>query len=407
MENDPQLTNPRSQNQQFLVGPSLYLRPVDLDDASTAAIWRAKPFPAPVESVQDELKQRLEVPGEEEHQNQLLLICQRDNDKPVGSLTLDMDGWRTVDIDLHLDPLASEERKSSITTEVIGFLIPWLLEERNLMAVSVSDLSNRPIVESKVQELSGRIAAHHRELYLVDGVRRDRYYYQFFNPIWVEKLGPPDPPEIGLVDRQVTAPARRSLKIASDHRPDTAYVIGERLYLRPFAPEEGKLVSQWSLEDTEISYPEGRLILNAHMYGHMHKDIATKEIPTWIRFAIVLRETDELIGCNGLENVDWVHRTAETETEIFRPANRNAGYGTDAKHLLLEYAFEHLGLHMIYSYVSAKNPRSGFALKKQGYREAGTFGWDTFSRDGLSGFWTFDLLAAEWRAARDAAERDS
>ncbi len=407
MGNDSQQASSRSQNQQFLVGPSLYLRPVDLDDASTAAIWRPKPFPAPVEAVQDELKQRLEIDSEEELANQLLLICRRDNDMPVGSLTLDMDGWRLVDVDLHLDPLVSEEWKSSITAEVIGFLVPWLLEERNLMAVSVSDLANRPVVEAKVQELSGRIAAHHREKFLIDGARRDRYYYQFFNPIWIEKLGFPDPPAFGPVDRHVTAPARPSLKLASEHRPDTALVVGERLYLRPFEPEEGKLVAQWSLEDTEISYPEGRLILTAHTYGHKHKEMASKEIPSWIRFAVVLRETNELIGCNGLESVDWVHRTAETETELFRPIHRNAGYGTEAKHLLLEYAFEHLGLHMIYSYVSAKNPRSGFALKKQGYREAGRFDWDTFSSDGLSGFWTFDLLASEWRAARDAADQRS
>lgn len=110
-----------------------------------------------------------------------------------------------------------------------------------------------------------------------------------------------------------------------------------------------------------------------------------------------------MIGCNGLDNISWVHRCAETETEIFRPEHRNAGFGTEAKHLLLEYGFERLGLHMVFSYVAETNPRSAQALKKQGYRQAGSIAWDAFCATGLCQDFGFDLLAEEWRAARRVA----
>jgi RimJ/RimL family protein N-acetyltransferase len=80
------------------------------------------------------------------------------------------------------------------------------------------------------------------------------------------------------------------------------------------------------------------------------------------------------------------------------PKYRGGGYGSEAKHLLLEYAFERLGLHMVRSFVTFRNTRSAAALRKQGYKEAGRLHW-TFNLHGTYGnAVVFDLLAEEWRA---------
>jgi RimJ/RimL family protein N-acetyltransferase len=70
---------------------------------------------------------------------------------------------------------------------------------------------------------------------------------------------------------------------------------------------------------------------------------------------------------------------------------------------LLEYAFERLGLHMIWSWVKERNPRSQAALRKQGYRDAGVLHWIGYGPNGFEDARMFDLLADEWRAARDGA----
>ena len=95
-----------------------------------------------------------------------------------------------------------------------------------------------------------------------------------------------------------------------------------------------------------------------------------KDPPQDVEFAVVLRETGELIGENGLYDIDWLARTAESAPGS-TAADRGQGYGTEAKLLLLEYAFERLGLNMIWAWVKARNPRSQAALRKQGYREPG------------------------------------
>ncbi|MGI9254504.1 MAG: GNAT family N-acetyltransferase, partial [Thermomicrobiales bacterium] len=102
----------------------------------------------------------------------------------------------------------------------------------------------------------------------------------------------------------------------------------------------------------------------------------------------------------GIYYADWLSRTAETGTWIYRPAHRGGGLGTEAKHLLLEWAFQRAGLNMVWSWVFEGNDRSAAALRKQGYRDAGRIDWVNRTGGGLRNARVFDLLASEWRAAR-------
>jgi RimJ/RimL family protein N-acetyltransferase len=155
------------------------------------------------------------------------------------------------------------------------------------------------------------------------------------------------------------------------------------------------------MRETEDVFPEGRWVASAGAIESSARSIAQTEPAEVISLAVALRDNDELIGAMVLFSIDWVHRTAETASEIFRPEHRGGGYGTEAKHLMLALAFDQLGLHMVYSSVSESNPRSAAALRKQGYRLGGYTAWKSFIAGGLCGNWAFDLLADEWRAARD------
>ncbi len=125
-----------------------------------------------------------------------------------------------------------------------------------------------------------------------------------------------------------------------------------------------------------------------------------QKTPDMVQFAVVLRESGEIIGDNGLFNIDWINRTAETGSFIFRPEHRGGGLGTEAKHLLLEYAFKRLGLHAVWSWVVTANGRSAAALRKQGYRDAGRIDWVGVGRGEFQSAFLFDLLGSEWRTAR-------
>ena len=393
---------PGSANQSFLVGETIYFRPIELDDAATASVWRGKPFPVPAEVVEAQIKEQLEVDDPDElHERMVLIACRRSDDRPVGSVEVLNEGWRFGELLPHIDSLATLAEQDALIAECLCILVPWMLHERHLMTVMVEDTRARPEVERAVLAMGGRLTARHREANLIDGQRFDAIHYQFFNHRWVDKLGIPAEPVFGAVERLTPSPARPRLTTTLDDRPEEAIVLGQRIYLRAVKPEEGALVAKWALEDTETYYPEGRLVFSPHGFAHTHRKIAEKDPPDVVRFAIVLRESDEMIGCNALYDISWIHARAETATEIYRPQHRGTGLGTEAKHLLLEYAFDRLGLHMIYSYVAEVNARSAAALIKQGYREAGLVAWNSLCEDGLCGYLTFDMLASEWREARD------
>ncbi len=405
--NKDEKRHPRSEGQTFLVGPTLYFRPIEPGDGTTAPIWRKSPFPVPAEVVDKEIAERLDKGIWAEEKQQLLLACRRDDDRPVGSVDMSMGGWRYVFFDLHVDSLLSDGDQDRSMAEMLDLLLTWTICERNVQVIEFRGPDGRPQTHATVERHGGRVSCRFREWLLVDGQRKDELVYQVFNPVWIEKLGPPPVGVDGVVDREVRAPASHSSHMAPDDRIDRAMVVGERIYLAPFDTADTSKVARWAVEETEIHFPEGRWVANGPAMAASLKKTAEDDPPSALRFAIIDRKTDEVIGINGLLGISWVAKTAETTSELFQPRYRGSGFGTEAKHLLLEYAFDTLGLHAIYAYVSETNPRSAAAVRKQGYRDAGYLAWDAFGPDGVCGAWMFDLLASEWRAARDAARRQA
>lgn len=114
---------------------------------------------------------------------------------------------------------------------------------------------------------------------------------------------------------------------------------------------------------------------------------------------VLAMETSDrkFIGIMGLHRINWRDRTATTGALIGEKEYWGKGYGTEAKMLLLDYAFDTLNLRKIGSMVIAYNKRSlayslhcGYkiegVLKKQIFKE-GRY-WDeimlgVFRRDWL------------------------
>lgn len=181
-----------------------------------------------------------------------------------------------------------------------------------------------------------------------------------------------------------------------------ALVVGPRLYLRPSEKEDGEQITRFQAEEPETFMDRGRVPFSPLAFAAMLDDVYGQRPPADIWLTACLRETDALIGTFQLFDVDWVNRTAETGAWIHDPAYRGQGYGTEAKHLLLEYAFDRLQLHVINSYVWEPNARSAAAVQKQGYRLAGRLKWEDVKHGVMRDALQFDLLRDEWVVARDA-----
>ena len=152
--------------------------------------------------------------------------------------------------------------------------------------------------------------------------------------------------------------------------PPIVFRKGKRVYLRPVLKEDMPLVTVW-INDPEVTQflkiafpmtPEDELKWFESLGGRK---------PDNIVFAIVLVENNEMIGTMGLHHVDFRHGTATTGSFIGKKECWDKGYGTEAKMLLLEYAFNTLNLRKICSIVYDFNKRSKRCMEKCGYREEG------------------------------------
>lgn len=92
----------------------------------------------------------------------------------------------------------------------------------------------------------------------------------------------------------------------------------------------------------------------------------TKDVST----AICLKETDELIGCIFLNDINLLNRSGHCPVFISSKF-QGKGYATQARILILQYAFYERGLNRIVAYVNENNISSLRVLEKCGYKIEG------------------------------------
>lgn len=179
-------------------------------------------------------------------------------------------------------------------------------------------------------------------------------------------------------------------------------MVGERVYLRPLETSDAEEFARHSAAETETFMLRGRFLDSPLGAEHWITKLHEHQPPEAIELAVCLTADDRLIGSVGIEDIDWVNRTAETGSWLTLPEYRGAGYGTEAKHLLLEYVFDQLQFHVLMSTVWEPNTRSAAALAKQGYRPAGRMRWTDVKGGVYRDMLVFDVTRAEWLAARAA-----
>lgn len=179
-------------------------------------------------------------------------------------------------------------------------------------------------------------------------------------------------------------------------------LVSNRIYLRALDASDADLMAMGFAVESEMMMQRWRIPLSPIAWSEAIESLHKSQPPSMVELGVCLKSDDSLIGSVVLESIDYVHRTAETGSWMIRAEHRGLGYGTEAKHLLLEYAFDVLQLHVLHSWVWEPNKRSAAALMKQGYKPAGTLLRQDL-KDGIYyGALMFDVKRDEWIAARDA-----
>lgn len=175
------------------------------------------------------------------------------------------------------------------------------------------------------------------------------------------------------------------------------------MFLRPIRMDDAvALAAANHLEEETGLQEDGRVPMSILSFVSWIGTISENEIV----FAVCLNGSETCIGTMSIRNIDRVNGTAETGSGLTRQEDRGRGLGTEAKRLLLEYAFGELGLHALSSTVYEGNLRSARALEKQGYKLAGRLTANVLGAGGVFGdTLVFDITREDWARSASATKR--
>ncbi len=145
-----------------------------------------------------------------------------------------------------------------------------------------------------------------------------------------------------------------------------------RLLLRPWRTEDAAalqgLAGRREIADTMISVPHPFTREYAEKWIAGQAEAHARG--TAVHFAITLVTAGTLVGAIELRTIDTEHSHAEMSCWV-GVEWWGQGYATEAALAVLRHAFEQLHLNRIAAYHMVRNPASGRALEKVGFKREG------------------------------------
>lgn len=145
-------------------------------------------------------------------------------------------------------------------------------------------------------------------------------------------------------------------------------IVGDRIYLSPRSIEDAEKFTEW-MNDFKVTDYTGRSGQIMTLEGE--RRYLEEKINAQATFSIITLDKDKLIGTVGLEEINYLHRTATLGIFIGDKEYLSKGYGTEAIRLLLDYGFNYMNLHSIKLQLMSFNERALKCYKKCGFKETG------------------------------------
>ena len=119
----------------------------------------------------------------------------------------------------------------------------------------------------------------------------------------------------------------------------------------------------------------------------------------WFTFAAELKETRSMVGHVSLSVKADDHRQAEMGFTFAR-GQQGRGLAREAAEVVLDYAFDVLGLHRVVAVTDCENARSVALLERLGMRREGHFVENIWFKGAWGSEYLYALLRKEWLSQR-------
>ena len=176
---------------------------------------------------------------------------------------------------------------------------------------------------------------------------------------------------------------------------------GEIVRLEPLAlahaaalAEAGLHPELWRLQPEPVESADD-------MRRYVERAVAGQAAGACLPFAIVRRADGQVIGATRYMDIALPHKRLEIGATWLTPASQRSGANTEAKYLLLQHAFETIGIMRVVFKTEVTNLQSRQAILRIGGVEEGVFRKHLIAQSGRARDMVyFAILDEDWPAAK-------
>lgn len=137
------------------------------------------------------------------------------------------------------------------------------------------------------------------------------------------------------------------------------------------------------------------------MRRYVERALAAQATGACLPFAILRRADGQVIGATRYMDIALAHKRLEIGATWLSPASQRSGANTEAKLLLLQHAFETIGIMRIVFKTEAANTQSRQAILRIGGVEEGVFRKHLIAQSGrIRDMAYFAILDEDWPAVK-------
>jgi [ribosomal protein S5]-alanine N-acetyltransferase len=148
-----------------------------------------------------------------------------------------------------------------------------------------------------------------------------------------------------------------------------------------------------------LSMPAWQTIAKAQ--ESIQRDIREHQTGESLRFGVVLKDTQQLIGSCQIFKIHEASRRAECGYMLARK-HWHKGYASEAMQMLIDYCFNELKLNRLEADIDPANVASAQLLQRLGFAKEGVLPERWIVAGQVSDSWIYGLLARQWSAKQEA-----
>jgi RimJ/RimL family protein N-acetyltransferase len=183
--------------------------------------------------------------------------------------------------------------------------------------------------------------------------------------------------------------------------PGVVFLRGEQVTLRTIEQEDAAIIQR---AYNEPDFQQGFLIESPKSRSAIEERIqeGIEQDEDSIYLMMCVDETP--VGSVSLKDMRRSHGML---AYWLLPDKRGHGYVTEGAALLLEHAFDTIGLHRVFAWTIDDNEASQAVLRRLGFTHEGTYREHVFSRGAYHDTEHYGLLASEWTGAKPVLDNDN